>query len=189
MNYWAMPIEIESPKKKWFTKQGTPTAHLTQAMDQLRDWKRWFQEPHNVQAFLEYYGVPRSPHQVFACHYVLIYGRRDEAIHGPGRKKRPFMQQPDESIMSFDRLEPDRELADIITVRREGEIFRALYAQPTMELNRFIVSDWNSVRGVEEAIQTNMEMNSARKEHLLKMLAKWHEQLEGERAERRLSQR
>src|SRR5687767_5787396 len=32
-------IEIEAPGKRWCTNRGQPTAELTQAIDQLRDWK------------------------------------------------------------------------------------------------------------------------------------------------------
>lgn len=130
MNYWAVSIEIERPNKPWFTKQGIPSAPLTQAIDQLRDWKRWFSEPHNIQAFLEHYEVPRLSHHTFSCHYVLAFGRREEATRGPGKKKRPFLQQPDETVMSLDRLDSDRELADVITVRREGGTYRAVSVQP-----------------------------------------------------------
>jgi hypothetical protein len=182
MNYWAVPIEIERPNKPWFTKQGIPSAPLTQAIDQLRDWKRWFSEPHNIQAFLEHYEVPRLSHHTFSCHYVLAYGRREEATRGPGKKKRPFLQQPDETLMSLDRLDPDRELADVITVRREGGTYRAVSVQPTLELHRFNSSDWEVVKGVEDAIRTNPEIAPDRKTYLLRKLVMWREQRVSERS-------
>jgi len=44
-------IEIERPGKHWFNLDGTPTADLTQALDQLADWKVWFSEPENQLVF------------------------------------------------------------------------------------------------------------------------------------------
>lgn len=182
MNYWAVPIEIERPQKRWFTNKGIPSGSLNQAIDQLRDWKRWFSEPHNVQAFQEYYEIPRLSHQVFSCHYVLAYGRRQEATQGPGKKKRPFIKQHDETFMSLDRLEPDRELANVITVRREGDSYRAMHVQPTLELYRFNCAGWEVVEGVEDAIQANVEISPDRKAHLLTKLGMWREQLRHERS-------
>ena len=48
-------IEIEAPGKHWFTSSGKPTAQLTQALDQITEWKAWFGVPHNVEAFKAYY--------------------------------------------------------------------------------------------------------------------------------------
>ena len=44
-------IELEAPDKRWFTKSGGQTAHLTQALGQIADWKAWMGVPHNVEAF------------------------------------------------------------------------------------------------------------------------------------------
>jgi hypothetical protein len=48
-------IEIESPRKRWFTNQGKPNFEFTQAHTQLATWKSWFDSPTNRQLFLEYY--------------------------------------------------------------------------------------------------------------------------------------
>jgi hypothetical protein len=37
-------IEIESPKQRLFTLKGDPTAALTHAVEQVRDWNRWLHE-------------------------------------------------------------------------------------------------------------------------------------------------
>src|SRR5262245_45636995 len=34
-------VELEAPDKRWFTKSGEQTAHLTQALGQIADWKAW----------------------------------------------------------------------------------------------------------------------------------------------------
>ena len=69
------------------------------------------------------------------------------------------------------------------TVRRNDTSYTAVSVQPTIELNRFVVSDWEAVEGVEEAIEANDEMEDDRKAYLIEMRAKWEEQLAEEREE------
>lgn len=187
MTFWAVPIEIERPGKRWFTANGQTKAELTQALDQIRSWKQWFEEPHNVQAFLEFYDVPRSllAYRSFARHYVLIYGRRSEATASPkSAKRRRQLQQGDETLMTYDRLEPDQELSNFLTVTRDDGTYRASHVQPTVEINRFVASDWESVEGVEEAIGQNEELPDDRRAYLMELRAKWSDQLAEERAAR-----
>ena len=44
-------VEIESPARRWFTASGKQTADLTHALGQISEWKAWFNEPRNVDAF------------------------------------------------------------------------------------------------------------------------------------------
>jgi antiviral defense system Shedu protein SduA len=72
-------IEIEKPTKRWATagKNPQPTAELTQALNQLRQWREWMRNPQNVMIFLERYGVPLNwRRRQFSPLYVLIYGRK-----------------------------------------------------------------------------------------------------------------
>ncbi len=71
-------IEIERPGKHWFNLDGTPTATLTQALDQLTDWKVWFSEPENQLIFRRTYMLDGFTDRPIQPQYVLIYGRRDE---------------------------------------------------------------------------------------------------------------
>ena len=43
-------VEIESPKKKMFTKGGNPTKELTQAIRQIQDWRAWLSRNQNYAA-------------------------------------------------------------------------------------------------------------------------------------------
>jgi|LQYC01.1.fsa_nt_gi hypothetical protein len=73
-------IEIEAPGKRWFTASGKPTAQLTEAMNQIAEWKSWFGIPHNIEAFKAFYGLNREAgsRRRFKPAYLLIYGRESK---------------------------------------------------------------------------------------------------------------
>lgn len=52
-------VEIEAPSKRWFTTSGKQTEQLTQALDQLAEWKTWFSRPQNLAQFVDYYTLDR----------------------------------------------------------------------------------------------------------------------------------
>jgi hypothetical protein len=79
---------------------------FTKAIDQLRDWKSWFSKPTNVLAFQDLYGL-REETRRFVQHYVLVYGRRDEANRlASFATKRHDLAGSDEFLMTYDRLNP-----------------------------------------------------------------------------------
>lgn len=63
-------IEIESPAQKMFTKAGRPSAKLTHAIEQARDWNRW------LKANLSY-ARQQFPLVEFPFFYVFIGRRAD----------------------------------------------------------------------------------------------------------------
>ena len=78
-------VEIERPSKRWFHKDGTPTADLSQARDQISEWRGWF-EDNTVESFFDTYCLPGEwlSERRFRQQYVLVYGRRSEfAETGP----------------------------------------------------------------------------------------------------------
>jgi len=89
-------VEIESPAKKWFTKSGQPTHQLTQAMQQISDWKSWLNQPENVLTFFRAFDIPNWVRNelTFRPEFVLIYGRRAEFDETPSniRKRDAFEQ-------------------------------------------------------------------------------------------------
>ncbi|KQS66163.1 hypothetical protein ASG41_12505 [Modestobacter sp. Leaf380] len=118
-------IEIEKPGKRWFTQNGRPTAHLTQALDQLTDWKVWFSEPENELLFRRTYLIGDEwRHRQLLPQCVLIFGRRHEfenpdarANAGRLRRKRDFMLRSNESFMTFDSLSPNERHCDALTLK------------------------------------------------------------------------
>src|ERR1043166_2416161 len=99
-------IEIEDPKKHWFTKKGRPTADLTQAIDQLTSWRRWFEQPENLLVFEKMYELTAFlADKRVQPQFVLVYGRRSEFKASPGlNAKRGQMMRSNEVFMTFDRL-------------------------------------------------------------------------------------
>lgn len=107
-------IEIEKPGKRWFQKNGRPTADFRDAHDQLNDWRSWFARDDNRRIFRDrflfrdsYSDRPLEPQ------FVLIYGRAFEFERGGGhldprsiRHKRESQRAENETFMTFDALRP-----------------------------------------------------------------------------------
>ena len=104
-------IELESPCKRWFTEKGVPTHDLTQAMNQLAEWRGWLNRPENVTVFYETYEIPDylRRHRTFRPEFVLIYGRRKEFEERPELNRlRDQYERHGQVVMTFDRLRPSR---------------------------------------------------------------------------------
>ncbi|MBR7830419.1 DUF4263 domain-containing protein [Actinospica sp. MGRD01-02] len=128
-------IEIEKPSKRWFLRNGRPSAEFTQAHDQLNDWRSWFSRDGNAALFRDkylflerkYMNRPLKPQ------FVLIYGRESEFEYEGGhanpddlRYKRDLQRGPDEAFMTFDALRPryDQSNSMTLTMTVEGpEVF------------------------------------------------------------------
>lgn len=53
MTWFPTLIEIESLSKRLFTQKGEPTSEVTQARNQLAQWRIWFNSPENVAVFIK----------------------------------------------------------------------------------------------------------------------------------------
>lgn len=73
-------VEIEAPSKRMFTKTGDPTASLTHAIQQIRDWHDWVHENLDFARKL-------MPHIEYPLGYVFI-GRRSHLIPDTMKKLR-----------------------------------------------------------------------------------------------------
>lgn len=118
-------IEIEKPSKRWFKKDGRPTAEFTHAHDQLNDWRAWFAHDENGAIFRDkflflgnkYANRPLEPQ------FVLIYGREAEFLFGGEhsnpddlRFKRDQQRGQNEVFRSFDSIKPRFDHSDSITL-------------------------------------------------------------------------
>jgi hypothetical protein len=92
---YAVLIEIEDPRKPWATSNGCPSAKLTQAINQLKEWQAWFSQPLNCKQFKGYYNIPQEflNYRQFLQKYILIYGRQSEAMSNPEFAKKRFSLQ------------------------------------------------------------------------------------------------
>lgn len=60
-------IEIETPSKRWFRKDGVQTSEFTQAKNQLSDWKAWLSNPIHQSLFYQYYDIDKEVAKVKNC--------------------------------------------------------------------------------------------------------------------------
>jgi Domain of unknown function (DUF4263) len=176
-------IEIEKPRKMWFTQAGRPTADLTQALDQLTDWKVWFSEPENESIFRKTYLRGQYEDRQLLPQYVLIYGRASEFTpSGPHerpdrmRKKRDFIRRDDEQFMTFDSLSPKTDFSDFVTLSMtvNGPVLHAVppsftTGPPTME------PAGQMFRNPRNAIYRTEMWSDARKAHVLERWLYWQQ--------------
>lgn len=172
-------VEIESPKKRWFTARGQPTAQLTQALDQIAEWKAWFGLSRNVESFRAFYGLDRLAYERrrFRPIYMLIYGRRAEANARPAlTAKRAHLQADDVIAMTYDRLHPDRNSHQVVCLSaHSNNEFIAISVPPTLEWSPALAGDRAEMRDLPAAIEANVYLPPARKAFLIRRLPYWNE--------------
>lgn len=172
-------IEIEAPDKRWFTKSGAQTAHLTQALGQIADWKAWMAVPRNVEAFKAFYRLDRLAWQRrrFRPAYLLIYGRRAEASATPAlTQRRGHLHADDIVSMTFDRLRPDPKASQIVCIKADaGGRFIAVSVPATLRWSPILAEERAMIVGLETAIKANQHIASERKHFLIRRLSYWNE--------------
>lgn len=178
--WYAALVEIESPSKALFRRNGTPTAMFSQARNQLAEWRTWFNDPTNIALFVEDYGIPDKIRRScqFHLHLILIYGRRKEFEGKPKMSKQrgSLLTGPNEELMSFDRLSADPELCDAVSVRLSGRgRFRLLHVPETFGFWPDAADELHPIDGWEEAIDANPRMRRGRKAFLKKRFHYWRD--------------
>lgn len=176
----AVLIEIESPTKRWFTKGGQQTDELTQASNQIKSWKNWFADPINVQAFERDYMVRDYQalyNRTFKQEYILVIGRRCDITDPTLNKTRHHLQGPGETWMTYDRLQCSFHWDNAVTVRldRSGvsHQFRAIHVPPMFKLGPHHYGNYHELSGIDDAVNSNAMMSSARKTFLINRLPYW----------------
>ena len=170
-------VEIESPGKRIFNQDGTPSADFNRARNQLNQWRSWFNEPVNVEQFLRMYGIPDSMlRRTRRLHMILIYGRRSEFEGNPKltHQRGSLLPGQDEELMSFDRLTVDTSMRDAITVKAIGHgRYRAAWVPPIFETGPGQAERLPYIDGILEAIGANPEIDSGRKAFLKRRIPYW----------------
>ncbi|MFG1637449.1 Shedu anti-phage system protein SduA domain-containing protein [Pseudonocardia alni] len=174
-------IEIERPGKHWFTSGGVPTAQLTQALDQLTDWKVWFSESENQAIFRKQYIAGEHEDRQLLPQYVLIFGRQREFDRSYGRherpdrlrKKRDFMRRENEFFMTFDSLRPDAQDSDLLTLRMSSNGPRVLAVPPTFTTGPSTQDDAKQLKSIEDALSRTPLITDARRAHIRKRWEHW----------------
>lgn len=172
-------IEIEKPDKRLFRKDGVPRADFTQAFNQIAQWRTWFSDPSHQTLFAQEYGVTNwalARHMQMKLHFILIYGRRREFENKPELKKhRPsLVTASDVELMSYDRLNPDRDLEEAITVRATGNgQYKVVSIPPIFTLSPTLADRLLHVRGFKSALNSSETISPQRTEFLLKRIDYW----------------
>lgn len=172
-------IEIEAPGKRWFTDSGNQTAQLTQALNQIAEWKAWFGVSRNVEAFKALYGLDREAwcRRRFRPSYLLIYGRRKEANASPSlTEKRTYLHADDIVTMTYDRLRPNPNAHQLVCMRPNVKgVFTAVSVPPTLKWLPGLAKDRALLHGLDTAIETNPYMSQARKDFLVRRMDYWND--------------
>lgn len=166
-------IEIESPGKRWFTAHGAASAQLTQALGQIHEWKAWFADHHNVASFLKYYGVETHARPLLP-RYILVHGRRSEFETNKALvAKRAAMETSDIVLMTYDRLVPDRNAVDVMTVKLKADGYHALFAPPTLELGPNVAEGLARIAGKQDAVLGSPYFTDERRAFMVERLTYW----------------
>ncbi|BDI34003.1 hypothetical protein CCAX7_60540 [Capsulimonas corticalis] len=172
-------IELESPKKKWFNLDGTPTADFTQAYDQISTWMAWFENPLNKAQFAEYYHLPDyfREKRIMRPNYVLIYGRRDEATRTRElAEKRAMMIRPGEIHMSYDRLGPSLDAMGFICSKVDKDGYVAQYIPPTITPDPWNAPKMSVHRFKDDAVRQSPHFNAQGAVDLIEAFKYWDEE-------------
>lgn len=184
ISIYAVLIEIETPSKPWATDNGQQHHLLTQAINQIKEWKVYFSDPLNSEQFKKYYQIPDKlfKTRAFLQKYILVYGRRDSATkNNEFARKRAFIANDDEHLMTYDRLLPNKMLSNYICVKLDKEGYKAISIPPTLQLNPFQAEDWSNIRNKREAVQKCKYIDDDRKQFLIRRWKYWDDWLKTER--------
>jgi hypothetical protein len=174
---FPMLVEIEAPSKRWFTESGQPRAEFTEARTQLVAWKQWLNMPANRSVFLELYGISRERrYDEIRPQFILVYGRRSEFEEHPEmRGLRANQQGPDEFHVTFDRLKPDYNARDFLTLRMDRGQVTAVVVPPTIRLGPDIAPCLLDVAKRPEAAMRELRMSPERRRFVAGRFAYWDE--------------
>jgi Domain of unknown function (DUF4263) len=171
---WIVLIEIEDPKKPWFTANLQQRAELTQALDQIAQWRAHLRKPENLQVFLRLYGIAAFRPIEFV--YCLVYGRRrDVASHAAMEKRNALVNGiGDIKWMTYDRLRPDEDARNFpcVKVSAFGGLTAVAYPA-TASIKLWSVNRWATVSGKRKAILASPHFSEARQKFLADRLDYW----------------
>jgi hypothetical protein len=177
-------VEIEKPEKRWFTSTGRPTAHFTEAHDQLAQWRDWFRQDGNSAIFRQRFQLlgDRYPERQLSPQFVLVYGRQSEFERGGGHsdadalnRKRDSIRQPDEKFYTFDSLRPrfDHGQSVVVTMSAEGPApfaFSPMFGTgPSIAEGTLLFDD------ISEALERSVMMTDERREYLRQRWSYWQD--------------
>ena len=174
---FPMFVEIETPAKRWFTESRQPRAEFTEARNQLVTWKQWLNRPANRTLFLEMYGISHECRSdEIRPQFILVYGRRKEFQERPEmRGVRANQQGDNEFHVTFDRLKPDYNAQDFLTLKMTRTQVTAIVVPPTIRLGPHIAPSLVSVVNRPDAAMRESRMSPERRRFVAERFAYWDE--------------
>lgn len=86
---WVI-VEIEKPKVRLFNKNGDPSAELNHAIEQVKSWKRYFEQ------------YPDRKREIFGCvlrfRFVVVIGTREDWQEKHAAQWRAFFNKDEKNI-------------------------------------------------------------------------------------------
>ena len=174
-------VEIEEPSKRWFRKDGRPTAHFTEAHDQLTDWAAWFRREGNSFAFRkQFLFEDQHLHRPLEPQFLLIYGRQYEFEHGGGhanpgglQEKRDLQRKPNEAFRTFDSLRPRFDHRNSITLKMTAQGPKPYAFSPVFSTDSATGSDAVLLGDPGEALARSAMMSRERKRYIAERWEHW----------------
>ncbi|MFF3443257.1 Shedu anti-phage system protein SduA domain-containing protein [Streptosporangium sp. NPDC002721] len=186
---YVLCIEIEAPGKPWFTSGGQSSAELTQALDQLLEWKVWFSSAENMLAFRHAYIPAELGYRRIETQFLLIYGRDSEFRPGTSRHERPdylrrkrdFIPRDSEFFYTFDQLRPERDAQHCSTISGMQSEFTMVHMPPTIQTGRSTKTLASEIVEIGPALESIPLISEDRKKYLIERWGYWRNQaLRGE---------
>ena len=170
-------IEIESPEKKMFNRDGTTTAKFNQALGQIHEWKFLLNQPLNIQMLYEYFNLPLDLREkTFTPQYLLIYGRREEY---EGNKMLTGIRAAHKTdcidIMSYDRLKPLIDCQQFVSCKVSGGTYKVLNISPTYRYRADCSEELLKMDGFYSKISQMEYTSEERKQFLMDRYQYWCE--------------
>ncbi|HLU69498.1 MAG TPA: Shedu anti-phage system protein SduA domain-containing protein, partial [Fibrobacteria bacterium] len=106
VDWSAVHIEIEDPKKKIFNKDGSFTKAFNDAVQQVESWMGWLSDSTNHSYFCKTVKAIRVPLESNPVNhkYVLVYGRRTELDTEKARRAVAAKKHKDFTVITYDSL-------------------------------------------------------------------------------------
>jgi hypothetical protein len=176
-NFNPIFVEIETPKKNLFNKDGTPTSTFTQALNQFSEWKALLCKPENILSFYNQFDIPKWLRELkFQPQFALIYGRREEYINNEWYKqKRSELMRNHEYLFSYDRLLPNPKSDELFCLTVSEGRYYAKHITPNFRFGPSTSDYLCIIKGITDAIIRNNQINEKRKKFLLKRINYWIE--------------
>lgn len=174
-SFYPIFIEIESPNKRIFKKDGGRTADFTHAEDQLKEWAAILENPATRQLFYDRFNIPDYYRKfAFKPRYCLIYGRRSE-FEGDAIltiKRSQLLTYP-YHLVSYDGLASDPKADELFCSTVKDTKY---YIKSISPMFQYHGSDGNylvNLLNFKESINTMKYTTDERKKFLLERYEFW----------------